>query len=309
MGVLGRKATNSDWLSRSVSTDRGLLREEVDCLIVGHLCLDEKAEGFRLGGTVTYAGIAASSLGYRVGIVTSARPDVDLSLLRDRSIQVECRHSRKTTQFRNTYTAEGHRRQQLLARADDLGIADVPQIWQGAPLVLLSPVVQEIEGSLIDAFSASSLLGLTLQGWLRTWDVNGAVTPTQWREAAEHLRRVNVVVLSLEDVGGDWDEAMRYARMAHLGIITLAGEGAAVVRGGETRRFPARPARVVDPTGAGDVFAAAFLIRYYETADAVAACQFANVMASLSTEEKGWKSIPSRSDVEALLEAETNGDR
>jgi len=258
---------------------------------------------------VTYAGITACNLGYRVGIVTSARPDVDLSPLHDRSIQVECRQSGNTTQFRNTYIVAGHRRQELLARAGDLGIADVPPTWLRAPLVLLSPVAQEIQGSLIDAFSASSLVGLTLQGWLRTWDTNGVVTPTQWREAARYLSRANVVILSLEDVGGDWDEAMRYAKMALLGVITLAGEGAITVRDGETRHFPARPAKVVDPTGAGDVFAAAFLIRYYETADAATACRFANVMASLSTEEQGWNAIPSRSDVEAVLEAETNGDR
>jgi sugar/nucleoside kinase (ribokinase family) len=45
-----------------------------------------------------------------------------------------------------------------------------------------------------------------------------------------------------------------------MGVITRSAEGALIVTRGETRAVPAFPVeRVVDTTGAGDLFAAGFL--------------------------------------------------
>jgi sugar/nucleoside kinase (ribokinase family) len=49
------------------------------------------------------------------------------------------------------------------------------------------------------------------------------------------------------------------------------------------------------------VFAAAFLLRFYETRDPCLAAQFANVAASFSVEGRGTAAIPSRQRVEAYL--------
>jgi sugar/nucleoside kinase (ribokinase family) len=64
-----------------------------------------------------------------------------------------------------------------------------------------------------------------------------------------------------------------------------------------------REASVVDPTGAGDVFAAAFLVAYAEQRDPVAAARFANVTASFSIEGRGITSIPDRAKVLQWLAA------
>jgi sugar/nucleoside kinase (ribokinase family) len=57
----------------------------------------------------------------------------------------------------------------------------------------------------------------------------------------------------------------------------------------------------VDPTGAGDVFATAFLIRLAETGDPGQAARFANVTASFSVEGWGMAAIPTRLQVEDYL--------
>jgi len=57
----------------------------------------------------------------------------------------------------------------------------------------------------------------------------------------------------------------------------------------------------VDPTGAGDVFAAAFMIRLIETDDPCQAAQFANTVASFSIEGPGVSGIPMRHQVEAYV--------
>jgi sugar/nucleoside kinase (ribokinase family) len=58
----------------------------------------------------------------------------------------------------------------------------------------------------------------------------------------------------------------------------------------------------MDPTGAGDVFSAAFLIRLAETGDPCEAARFANVAASFSIEAPGVSGIPTRRQVEAYLD-------
>jgi 1D-myo-inositol 3-kinase len=83
--------------------------------------------------------------------------------------------------------------------------------------------------------------------------------------------------------------------------VTHAERGATVYQAGAVCHHPPRPAQQVDPTGAGDVFAAAFLIRMAETRDATEAAAFANVVASFSVEGPGVAGIPWRSRVEAYL--------
>ena len=70
---------------------------------------------------------------------------------------------------------------------------------------------------------------------------------------------------------------------------------------GEWHSVPAYPAREIDPTGAGDVFTSAFLIRYFETRDAPAAALFASCAASLSVEGWGVGSIPTRAEIQCRM--------
>ena len=55
-----------------------------------------------------------------------------------------------------------------------------------------------------------------------------------------------------------------------------------------------RPSNELDPTGAGDVFAAAFLLRLHETNDPIAAATFAAQIAGASVEGQGTSAIPQR---------------
>jgi sugar/nucleoside kinase (ribokinase family) len=70
---------------------------------------------------------------------------------------------------------------------------------------------------------------------------------------------------------------------------------------------PAVPVLEVDANGAGDVFAAAFLIRYFETKDMVMAAQFAATVASFHVEHVGTVGIPTREQAEARWRAHYGG--
>ena len=68
-------------------------------------------------------------------------------------------------------------------------------------------------------------------------------------------------------------------------------------------KIPPRPAHEVDPTGAGDIFATAFMIRLQETGDQVQSARFANITASFGVEHEGVTGIPSREQVLAYTKA------
>ena len=84
-------------------------------------------------------------------------------------------------------------------------------------------------------------------------------------------------------------------------VATDGRHGATLFQHGVTERFPAYIANEVDPTGAGDVFAAAFLAHLYRHGDARKAVDFANCVASLSIEEQGASGIPTMEEVEKRL--------
>ena len=64
---------------------------------------------------------------------------------------------------------------------------------------------------------------------------------------------------------------------------------------------PALPRPEVDPTGAGDVSAAAFLVRYHECDDPLEAAAFAACAASCVVEGPGLSSLGDRAEVERRL--------
>jgi sugar/nucleoside kinase (ribokinase family) len=67
--------------------------------------------------------------------------------------------------------------------------------------------------------------------------------------------------------------------------------------------MPAYVRDEVDPTGAGDVFAAAFLIRYHETGDVREAMRFGSAAASLAVGAPGVEGIGGREEIAAVMRA------
>ena len=280
-------------------------RSGVDYLVVGHVCLDELGKQLLLGGSVTYAALTARNLGQRVGVLTSAdfEPglvEVLVGLDDFRTAATPIRVARlpavATTCFVNTYEPSG-RRQQIRAVAELLRAEHVPPEWRGASLVHLAPVAREVALDLVAAFP-NALMGVTPQGWMRAWDEQGWVGAVAWEAAEFVLRRADVVIFSEEDVPGP-ALIPRYAEQARLLIITQHRDGALVFeRGKPPWRSPAfRPAREVDPTGAGDVFAAGFLTHYRRTGDARASADYANCVASFVIEKRAWQGIPTAEQV------------
>jgi sugar/nucleoside kinase (ribokinase family) len=286
----------------------------INFLTIGHITHDLTPDGFRFGGTVSFASVTARRLGWQPGILTRVAVDgllqspapaepVDV-IAPDGSplagIPIHLLPSATSTTFMNIYR-EGVRTQVVAELADPVTPADLPAAWADVPVVLLGPLVRDVPASWTAMFPRA-LMGITPQGWMRSWDAAGHVSPTRWENAASFLHRVNVAVLSREDVGGDEAYIADLARQARILIMTEGWRGATIYMDGASHHVPPRPATEVDPTGAGDVFATAFLLRLAETGDPLVATRFANVAASMSVEAPGLNSIPYRAQVDEWLE-------
>lgn len=272
-------------------------------LTIGHVTRDLLPDGsFTIGGTVTFAALTAYRLGLASAIVTCA----DTAFLAQLptylpGIEVHARSSAYTTTFANRY-ADGFRVQYLHARADALGKDDIPPTWRAAPIVLLAPLDQELTPDIVKLFSRHSgtLIAATPQGWLRRWDDDGRVWPTPWHAAEQVLPSLDALILSHDDLlpfaDGNRAEAdamlERWSMHVPLLVATDGRHGASLYQRGIATRFPAYAVTEVDPTGAGDVFAAAFLTHLSQHGNPVQAVNFANCVASFSVEQAGIQGIP-----------------
>lgn len=259
----------------------------VDYLIIGHIARDGMGPAARLGGTAAYAGLTAAALGQRVGLVTSIAPGTDLEQLS--GLDLADSPAQQPTSFENQYSG-GKRRQKLLALAAPLDLEDIPGAWRHPPLVHLAPIAKEVDPSLAQRFP-NSFLGITAQGWLREWDHDGFVHATSWEGIKDVLPSADAVVVSVEDLAGDRSAGEAMAAHCRLLVITDGPRGATVFRGNDVRQIPAPTANEVDPTGAGDVFSAAFFVYLTQTGDPWMAALRANRLATASIELEGVAGI------------------
>jgi 1D-myo-inositol 3-kinase len=275
----------------------------LDFLVLGHVTQDLQPDGtYRLGGTVLYAAVTAARLGYRVGLLTAGRETVDLTPLYQAApgVHVVCQAAQASTTFVNRYV--GSLRQQLLLDwAAPLSPAALPADWQTVPIVLLGPVAQEVPPAWAERFPHATV-GACLQGWLRAWDTAGQVHFAPWTEAQRWLPGLAAAFLSREDLGGQQELAAAYATHCPLLLLTAGPQGATLFQHGHPEHVAPFPVQEVDPTGAGDVFATAMLLRLVEQATPAAAARFAAAAAALSIQGPGISAIPARATVETLLQ-------
>ncbi len=268
----------------------------LDYLIIGHITHDLIGEDAILGGTVTYSGVCARNLGYQTGILTSCEEGLKLAELE--GIQISTIPSKSTTTFENIETKSG-RKQYLHEIAERITVAEVSNIDQQAKIIHLGPVADEIDREVINVFP-DAFIGLTPQGWMRHRDEKNVVQYKVWEDADFLLQKANAVVLSTEDVKGDRKLVNEYAAITKVLAMTEGYNGAFVYWNGDVRHFAAPKVPVIDPTGAGDIFAAAFFATLYSTNDPWISAKQAVAIASASVSKVGIEGVPTPEEMRAL---------
>jgi sugar/nucleoside kinase (ribokinase family) len=238
----------------------------------------------------------------KVGIVTSWGEEVPLGRLDPLPI---CNYKvGNSTTFHNKETAEG-RKQTVYHVAPPLTYAMIPDIWKNTPIIHLGPIAQDVSPEIVKSID-TTLLGISAQGWLRTWDDQGNVKPVEWAQFKESdnyraLSQINSTIISIEDIGRQEERVDDLVQVCEILVVTEAEKGSRLYWNGKMRHFPAPKVEVVDPVGAGDVYATAFFVRLYQTQDPNEAARFATQLAAFSVTRRGLDSAPPQSEIDLCL--------
>jgi hypothetical protein len=274
-------------------------RGTIDYLLLGHVTVDRLDDKrVVLGGTATYAAVTARNMGARVGVHTSSAYEPGLIDTLG-GVLVARIPAEFTTCFVNEYIA-GKRRQTIESVAEKLTYEQLLPEWRNPPVVHLGPLNQELDSALVSRFPRS-LVGVTPQGWMRAWGEDGLVHQVDWADAERVLAKADAVIISEDDVPHR-SVIEEWAAKARMLVVTLGDRGCDVYRQGELEPFHSaafKSANEVDPTGAGDVFAAAFLWHLHKSGgDWKTAADWANCVASFVVEKRGVSGVPKLAEVE-----------
>jgi len=247
-----------------------------------------------IGGASAYSAILARNFRFDSAIATSIGEDFeDFDALKGIRLVYQMRE--ETTTFIN--------KQYVTSVADRIKEETIPEEWFDAEIVYICPVLNELEEKIIKRFEGS-MIGVAPQGWLRSVGEGGRIGKKKWEKANECLSKADFVIVSDEDVFEE--DVAEYAELSNIFVLTKGRKGAELYwgRGKRHEHIPAFEREEVDATGAGDVFGAAFLLRYYETRNVVKSTIFASCAASFVVEKEGVEGVPCREEVMERMEKE-----
>ncbi len=251
----------------------------------------------RFGGGVMYGGRTAAKLGIDTTVVTVGADDIEGGVEELRSLGVDVvRVNRKSSNnFSNDYTKEP--REMLLRSVVEASIeaSDVKLNVEDYDCIVLIPIYREIGDSLLSLFAKKTVL-LDLQGFARSLEqknTEGLYPKTQsdWVNIDQCIGKIEILKLSREDIEGiksvadiktDEDKMKFFVERGFpIVILTRDVESVIVATKGGIAKVPAFKVDSQDTAGAGEVFAIAFMYKYFETRDAVESTKFANACAAL----------------------------
>jgi len=271
--------------------------EPIDYLVIGHITRDLTPEGPIMGGTASFSTLTAKAVGLKVGVVTSWGCDIPLGPMG--KIPIINQPTETSTTFKNISTSNG-RLQIIQNIAKPLHNASIPSNWFNTPIVHLGPIAREIAPELVELFP-NSMIGVTPQGWLRSWDDDGRIIMSEWQESTQVLKNCQVAIISIEDVGGNESTIESMTSKCPIFVVTEGHLGSRVYWHGDVRRFNAPKVNEIDSTGAGDIFSAAFFIQFNKTGNPWEAARFATQLASLSVTRQGVAGVPTKDEVQVAF--------
>jgi sugar/nucleoside kinase (ribokinase family) len=265
-------------------------------MTIDEIVSDSGLERITPGGSAFYASIAASFLGVDVGVISSLGPDyprATLDWMAKRNIDLSGvqKSNLASARFRLLYN-RGSRKVKLLNRG--------PRISRRAPIgnqdiIHLGPVYHEINLEVVAiARKKCRFLALDVQGLIRRAGSSGRIWLSN-RNLDDHLNLCDAVKASREEarVLTSTTDPIRMAvsllgKGPKFALITLGSKGAVLGFEDGIVKVPAYPeTRQSDPTGAGDVMLAGWLVAFWRTMDPAWASAVGSAFASLIVRHSG----------------------
>ena len=272
--------------------------------------------GWRLGGTVAYASLAAARLGVHVWALVGADAEAasasELDLLRDAGVGIRLVPLERGPVFDNQQSPAG--RIQVAHHASDrIAATSLPPEWADTATVLLGPVADELDDDWASRFPRETFVALTWQGLLRRL-VPGHPVASLPLARSPLVARCDALLLSAEDVAAGAPRIRELLRDGQTLLLTHGERGAVSLRTQGSRivgrAVPAiAPSAMLDTTGAGDTFLAGWLAARLLAPGASDAAHLAvaAAMSSLKIARPGLNGMPATRElcVELLKLRET----
>jgi sugar/nucleoside kinase (ribokinase family) len=243
-------------------------------------------------------------LGRKTGLVTKIGRDMPKELLQPvvesgidtTGIQIVGDCTRTTIL---EYDPEGNKRARFQKTAPELTVEDLPQSYLTAKAFLVCPMDFEVSDRTVRRLSqqVSGKLVADLGGFGGAPSSVHPVSDGRCRNAFEKVvRHFDVIKASLEDCwhifGRNINPRSAVEILSSYGativLLTLGSNGSIFWSKNEgIRTVPTYPGRVIDTTGAGDVYIAAFVSELVRSGDHFGAALFAAAAASIIIEKSG----------------------
>ncbi len=292
------------------------MTKRFNLVVVGNLTIDrivfDEEERQEMGGPPAYAMVAPALGAQKVGIVSNVGsnfPKSYLLQLIDAGLDISgIKYQKDTTQFVNKYNKAGTRTQEVPVVGNDIIITDIPAHFWDSQWMHISPVLQEVESTIISkAKQAGALVSVDVQGFVRrrTSEQDHRISPSQWQSFPDVAKDIDILKADLDEICHLTQQTTfgKGAEVAHemgcdLVLITRGQEGSFLYSNDQLYEIPALyPNIVVDHTGSGDVFAISFIIEFHRTKRPLWSAFFAASSASFNVETSGPTSFPSSKKV------------
>ena len=274
-----------------------------DLCIIGPVSKDQIWHGDSLvqtaaGGVPTYAGLCAHALGAKVHVVTTWAEDDDAFFQKTfatSDISLIRHPSAETTTFDLRY-ADAHASHRDMS-CSALGASIKSATWSDTPsrCAYFAPLMKnDIAPSLIQEAARHHSVALDAQGYVRDIQ-DGHVIPHIWQDMDDTLPSVRFLKVSAEEASlltgqSDPEDAARalLAKGAQEIILTQDDCGAIIYNAHHTFDIPAYdPGEIVDTTGCGDTFFAAYLVHRLKSSHLRDAGMFAAAVAAMKIRHWG----------------------
>ncbi len=283
----------------------------MEVTLVGHMVVDTVVRDNEmrkaLGGTVVYGALAALKHNVKPIVISkigSDFPDEYLMFLSRSGVDLSGVKVSKmaSTRFKLVYK-DTERTLYLLSKCEDITAFDIkPESVEGKP-VIIGAVIGEVTSDALDYISKkAALVAIDIQGFIRQVDETGVVKLAPTEAAGKAISSADIVhaeMYEAEAMLGVSDPVKAGKALVELGagiaLITMGVEGSLVVTKKRIIRVPAaKPSRVADITGAGDVYTSVFTIEYHKTGDLAVAAAMASAAASYLVEKEGISGLRPR---------------
>lgn len=271
-----------------------------DVCTIGHITKDivkiKNIEKNMPGGVAYYFSIALKNLGSNVSLITKIA-EKDKGLLNDlikNNISIYYLRSKETTVFENIYAEHiDFRTQNVKCISQPFSIEEIPDI--STRIFHFGPLTKnDIPIEILKHLSKKAKISLDVQGYLRKIE-RGQAKSVDWEEKEEALTYVNILktdeteakILSGEDNIRKAAEKLSAYNIDEI-IITLGSKGSLIYSKGNFISIPSfPPKKIIDATGCGDTYMAAYIYQRLKSSNIDKSGKFAAATASLKLETLG----------------------